>query len=199
MFTPVREEAQRELESGEVEITDKQRQAFLDYIREHPQASAREACAAVRIRRKHVRALRRMDADFDADYFEARGLTADSILAEVKRRAIDGVDEPVFHNGLVVGEIRRYSDRLLLALARSFVPEMREAAVRAPEPWKGELEVKVDHDFGALLQKLERFGLVRAGGSAGPADAVDAAPLALLPASADRAADGRAGGAPVSP
>lgn len=46
-----------------------------------------------------------------------------SILAELRRRAMEGVDEPVYHKGDVVGFKKVYSDQALLALARHFIPE----------------------------------------------------------------------------
>ena len=45
-----------------------------------------------------------------------------SILAELKRRAMEGVDEPVFHKGDIVGFKKVFSDQALLALARHFIP-----------------------------------------------------------------------------
>lgn len=153
---------------------------FLAYVNENPECSVREACEALDIQRRAVRALRRSDVDFDADYHEARGLTPEKILAEMRRRAIDGVDEPVFHDGQVVGSIRRYSDRLLMALGKGFVPELRERMELTGRDGGG-LEVTVEHDFGSLLDQLQEVGLI----AGGAPPALDAAPPALLPARSD--------------
>jgi hypothetical protein len=42
----------------------------------------------------------------------------DEIALEAHRRAMDGVDVPVFHGGVQVGAIRRYSDALLALLLK---------------------------------------------------------------------------------
>lgn len=55
----------------------------------------------------------------DAD-LEAR----DRILTEMRRRAMDGWEEPVFYQGVECGGVRKYSDTLLLALGKAKWPEL---------------------------------------------------------------------------
>lgn len=47
----------------------------------------------------------------------------DSLRAEARRRAKDGVDEPVFYQGVECGTIRKYSDTLLIFLMKGAMPE----------------------------------------------------------------------------
>jgi hypothetical protein len=42
---------------------------------------------------------------------------------EARRRAIDGVEEPVFHRGKVVGHVNKFSDSLLTKLLEASDPE----------------------------------------------------------------------------
>ncbi len=58
----------------------------------------------------------------------ARGALADRFQAALIQRAVDGVDEPVFHAGRIVGTRKQYSDTLLLAGLR----EMMKPQVAAP-------------------------------------------------------------------
>lgn len=44
------------------------------------------------------------------------------VHTEIHRRAIEGVDEPVYHGSQLVGYKRRYSDQLLLAHAKRHSP-----------------------------------------------------------------------------
>lgn len=171
---------QRALDRTTVPLTDEQQIAFIAYVGENPKCSVREAAEAIGVQRRAVRALRRSDPDFDADYHEARGLTPEKILAEMRRRAIDGVEEPVFHDGDIVGYITRYSDRLLTVLAKGFVPELRER-VELTGRDGGDLGVTVEHDFGSLLDQLADVGLIPRAAPAG----LDSAPPALLPARTD--------------
>lgn len=73
--------------------------------------------------RATINAWREKDADFAAAYAEAQENAADLLEAEARRRAVDGVDEPKFHNGVVCGHVTRYSDTLLLALLKATRPE----------------------------------------------------------------------------
>lgn len=54
---------------------------------------------------------------------ESLELFADRLEAEMARRAIEGVDKPVFYKGEEVGTIREYSDTLAIALAKGVRPE----------------------------------------------------------------------------
>jgi len=71
----------------------------------------------------------------------AMELYRDELEEECIRRARDGVQEPVYYKGMVVGHITKYSDRLL------------EAQLRAERPEKYRDNVKVDADIngGVLL------------------------------------------------
>ena len=61
--------------------------------------------------------------EFKANYDDAVLAYSDVVRAEVHRRAIDGVDEDVYHQGQAVGTKRVYSDSILLAMAKAVVPE----------------------------------------------------------------------------
>jgi len=58
------------------------------------------------------------------EHFEfAKGQPACDLLEEEAwRRAVDGVEKPVYHNGVEVNTIREYSDSLLLALLKAHMP-----------------------------------------------------------------------------
>lgn len=58
----------------------------------------------------------------------------DAIREEIRRRGVEGVEEPVYYQGKVVGQIRRYSDTLLLAMANSRLTEFREVYARSRQP-----------------------------------------------------------------
>jgi len=54
---------------------------------------------------------------------EAHAAACDTIEAEMRRRAIDGVEKPVFYKGQQCGTVREYSDMLLAMLANGAMPE----------------------------------------------------------------------------
>jgi len=118
------------------------------------------------------------DPNYPARFADAKEAAADRIDAEIVRRGVTGVDEPVFgtiysEEGKplkkdVVGHIRRYSDVLLIFRAKLLRPEYRE---------RYELEVKDTSDgkqradfVSRRLADIDRL-LSRSGGVQGPADA----------------------------
>lgn len=61
---------------------------------------------------------------FDESIYRHR----DRLVQEAKRRAVEGWQEPIFQRGQKVGEVTRYSDKLLELVLKTEVPEYREAA-----------------------------------------------------------------------
>lgn len=122
-------------------LTDEQRQAFLDYIRDYPDASTLDACHALakthKIRRYQIRHAKAHDPEFARDYRSARGYGNQHIRNQLRMLAIDGVAKPLVSNGKVVKddngqiiEVTEYSERLLEFLARMYLPEAREMQAR---------------------------------------------------------------------
>ena len=48
------------------------------------------------------------------------------VEAEINRRAIDGVDHPVIHQGKITGTYKQYSDNLLMFRAKRLDPQYRD-------------------------------------------------------------------------
>ena len=61
----------------------------------------------------------------------AREAAADLLEAEAVRRALEGVEQPVFYQGKPCGAVRRYSDTLMMFLLKAMRPErFRDRAAR---------------------------------------------------------------------
>lgn len=71
-----------------------------------------------------VREMRASDAGFDRRWKEAEELAVERMEAEADRRAVDGTDKPVFYQGERCGEIREYSDSLLIFRLKARRPEV---------------------------------------------------------------------------
>ena len=63
------------------------------------------------------------DAEYAEAFKESHQEACDNIEAEMRRRAIEGVQKPVFYKGEVCGYITEYSDTMLAMLANGFMPE----------------------------------------------------------------------------
>ena len=73
-------------------------------------------------RRSHYRWLAR-DKRYAEAFAEATEQAGDALEQEARRRAVDGVDEPVFYQGAQCGLVRKYSDTLLIFLLKGVRPE----------------------------------------------------------------------------
>jgi hypothetical protein len=92
-------------------------------------------------RRSHYHWLR-TDPVYAAAFERAKDLAADVIEGEVRRRAIEGVEEGVWYQGKRVGTERRYSDRLL------------ELMIRAKKPQEYKPQQSVEHGLSPAMQAL---------------------------------------------
>ncbi len=63
------------------------------------------------------------DPEYAARFKEADEEATDNLEREARRRAVEGVDEPVFYQGDIVGHIRKMSDTLLIFLLKGAKPE----------------------------------------------------------------------------
>ena len=63
------------------------------------------------------------DPVYAAAYEDAMEQAAQRLEAEATRRAVEGVEEPVFYQGKQCGVIRRYSDSLLMFLLKGAMPD----------------------------------------------------------------------------
>ena len=62
------------------------------------------------------------DRDFEEAWESALEEAADELEKEARRRAVEGVDEPVYYQGEVVGSIKKFSDVLLIFLIKGARP-----------------------------------------------------------------------------
>ena len=100
--------------------------AYLEAIAE---LGTREAAAqAVGLPASVFRELVDEDASFQTLEQQALAVFRGKIEAEIYRRAIEGWDQPVFHQGECIGHIRKFSDPMLELLAKRHIPEYQGKA-----------------------------------------------------------------------
>jgi hypothetical protein len=80
------------------------------------------AMAAKIDRRTHYKWLD-ADAAYTESFYEAGEAAADALESEARRRAVDGVERPVYQGGVMVGTVTEYSDNLLTFLLKGVRPE----------------------------------------------------------------------------
>ncbi len=113
---------------------DRRRRAFLRALGAGSSVVAAAAGASIPWSTLYV--WRRDAAKFRAAWDRAaklgRAALADRFQAALIERAIEGIDEPVFHAGAQVGTRKRYSDPLLLAALHDLETAPQAATAAAP-------------------------------------------------------------------
>lgn len=77
-----------------------------------------QAAEAAGVDRATVWRRRQDDAEFSAACDQAIDMAADKLEAEARRRALEGVEEPVYQGGQLIGTKTVYSDSLLALLLK---------------------------------------------------------------------------------
>jgi|SRR5215472_5387798 len=97
-------------------------QAFLAAYAETCRVTLASKAAGIGIR-THYFWLER-DPEYAKAFDETRCLAADYVEAECIRRAVDGWTEDVHYQGQKCGEVRRYSDGLMMLLLKGLKPDV---------------------------------------------------------------------------
>lgn len=82
-----------------------------------------KACTAVEISRRTAYNWREEKPEFAEAWDRALKIGITALEDEAHRRAFDGVTEPVFHQGVECGRLRKYSDTLAIFLLKAHNPE----------------------------------------------------------------------------
>lgn len=94
---------------------------FLAALIEH--RSVTHAAKVVGKDRSTVYKLRKKDAEFAEQWDDAMQHVIEELQQSSLSVAIDGVDEPVFHEGVVCGHKRRYHPALMIFMLKKWRPE----------------------------------------------------------------------------
>lgn len=96
--------------------------AFLEAYKET--GSVRAACELVGINRRTHYVWMEEDETYPERFKDAQRDAAERLEEEARRRAVEGVREPVgWHQGQPGGYVQRYSDTLLIFLMKGAMPE----------------------------------------------------------------------------
>jgi hypothetical protein len=117
-----------------LKLTPARQEQFLKALAETGSVATSAALAGTS--RTRVYELRKADQEFAGAWEDAEEIAADRLEGEARRRAVEGVEEPLVSGGKLVRDasgqpitIRRYSDNLLLALIKAHRPPRRERSV----------------------------------------------------------------------
>ena len=133
--------------------TPEKQAAFLDALAET--CSVKRACWASDVSRTTAYRWRGSDPDFAARWDEARMRSADLLHDEAVRRAIEGIEEPVYHAGKCIDTVRKYSDALLMFLLKGAKPEVYKDRVVTELSGPGGAPIAVEDVPAAIAEILQ--------------------------------------------
>ena len=125
--------------------TEEFKEAFVTLLGSLPNITA--CCRLLNIAVQNVRIARINDPKFDEDVKAAIEEGVDMLEEEARRRAVDGVLKPVFFQGEPCGNVREYSDQLLIALLKANRPKKYNPGVNVKFGGDGD-KVKMSFNLG---------------------------------------------------
>jgi hypothetical protein len=112
------------------------------------------ACKAISVSFETINKWRRDDPVFAAAMDEAIERHKDVIEDAIHQRGIVGVEKPVFQGGKLVGYQREYSDSLLLAKAKAYIPEKYGDRLRVEQDTS--VKVEIPKEIADLIAMVSR-------------------------------------------
>ena len=97
--------------------TPRKRGQFLNALRKTGNVTA--AAEAAGLSRSQAYQLRRNDDGFRQDWDDALQAAIDDLEEELRRRALHGVEQPIYYGGKECGRVRTYNDALGMFLLRA--------------------------------------------------------------------------------
>lgn len=94
---------------------------FLAWFKEY--ASVSRACKKSKVPRSNIYEWQNTDETFKQLFDNACEIAAAALEDEAVRRAYEGTVKPIFQGGKKVGNIREYSDTLLIVLLKARMPD----------------------------------------------------------------------------
>jgi hypothetical protein len=82
-----------------------------------------KACQATGVARSVAYRARASDPEFAMEWDDAIETATETAEVELRRRAVDGIDKPIYHQGVKIDTVKDYSDGLLMFMLSSLRPD----------------------------------------------------------------------------
>src|SRR3990170_2088581 len=127
--------------------------AFIEALRQT--ANVSRAARMAGVGRRTVYDRRKASEAFREAWDDAREEAADLLEAEARRRAVEGIEEPVHYHGEVCGYVSRYSDTLLIFLLKAARPEKYRERYNLEHTGESGGAVEASDARGRLIARLD--------------------------------------------
>jgi hypothetical protein len=133
---------------GRGKLTQAEVEEFLGWLRQT--GSVQEACRRSKRSSRAIYELRYSNQEFAEAWDDARLAARDVLEEEAFRRAVKGLNKPVFQGGKKVGVIREYSDSLMALLLRANSRKFQERIHHTIS--RADLEKLSDTELAAIAE-----------------------------------------------
>lgn len=152
-------------------LTVEKKEKFLDYLRTSPNVS--QAAKSIGVSRQTIYNQRKEDKEFATAWDDAIGEALDNLESALFNRAINGVTNDVFYEGVPCGTKTEYSDAATMFLLKNRRPEVFSDKVRQEITGKdgGAIQLQnlsADELAARVVAILERAGERRARANSEP-------------------------------
>lgn len=103
-----------------------------------------ESAKLAGVGRRTVYDERQRNEEFALQWADAIEVSTELLEKEAQRRAVDGVEEPIYYKGDEVGRVRKYSDTLLIFLLKGRRPDVYRDGVKVEHSGTVKHDVVVD-------------------------------------------------------
>jgi hypothetical protein len=110
-----------------------------------------EAAKKAKVGRSTVYDERQRNEEFALKWAEIEEWTTEEMEQEARRRAVLGVEEPIYYKGELQGSVRKFSDTLLIFLLKARRPDVYRENVKV------EHGGKVKHEHQVLDEAIEEL------------------------------------------
>ncbi len=152
-------------------LTPTRRERFVKALAATGNVTAAVALAGTS--RTRVYARRMADPAFAAAWDDAEESAADELEAEARRRAVEGIEQPIISMGKLATDadgnvvmVKRYSDALLVLLLKAHRPDKFRERGSVEISGPGEKPIQVDDARQRLRDKIDKIAERLAGGKA---------------------------------
>jgi hypothetical protein len=137
-------------------------EVFLRELRQH--GSVRHACEAAGVARNYAQVARQQDEQFAELWDHALADFADTLEHEAHRRAVVGVEVPIYYRGEQIGTVRQYSDSLLAQMLKAHRPERYGNKVTVSHANGATINEAIERELSRLAELEHRAAISALGG-----------------------------------
>jgi hypothetical protein len=128
--------------ANKIKLTPKRKVKFLEHLAEL--GNVTDSAKLIGVSTVCLYQHKKDDPEFHAAWEAAADIGVENQIDECRRRAFEGIDEPIVYQGQITAIKKAYSDTLAMFLIKARRPEYRERMIDIPQEGKFSLTINTD-------------------------------------------------------